>query len=256
MNRLLTLPAVLVAGLFAPPAMVADFEWHEALHSGATLEVKGISGDIKASVATGDEASVSAHKSAGKDDPESVQIHVVPSASGVTICAVYPPAHGAVEPGCPDSHDDLRKSDVRVDFEVRLPKGVRFRARTVNGSIAAGRLESDVDAHAVNGGVRLETTGFAEAESVNGNVDATLGAVPPGSHASFRSVNGSIRLTLPRAVDARISAHTVNGAIHTALPLETTEHRVGSTLKGTLGTGSADLSIDTVNGSVTIAAAP
>jgi hypothetical protein len=256
MMKCRSLLPILLSAVLIPSAKAADFEWHEVLRGGSALEVKGISGDIKATPAEAGEAFVSARKSGRRDDPASVEIHVARSSAGVIICAVYPDAHGTVEAGCPDFQGDVRNNDVRVDFEVRIPKGVRLVARSVNGSLDAKGIESDVEAHTVNGSVRLATTGFARAETVNGVIEAALGQVPSGSRTFFRSVNGSIRLTLPRSLDARISAHTVNGGTHTDFPIENSRHRGGSSLGGTLGTGSADVSIETVNGSITLEQAP
>ena len=62
------------------------------------------------------------------------------------------------------------ENDVSVRFTVRVPAGVRFVARTVNGDVAAEGLTGDVQATTVNGGVRLSTAGQADAETVNGSI--------------------------------------------------------------------------------------
>ena len=54
---------------------------------------------------------------------------------------------------------------------VKVPAGVRFLGRTVNGGIQASGLKADAEAHTVNGGVQLESTGTARAQTVNGGIE-------------------------------------------------------------------------------------
>jgi DUF4097 and DUF4098 domain-containing protein YvlB len=229
-----------------------DFEWHETLSKGMTLEIRGVSGDISATSASAQDAFVTAHKSARRDDPSMVEVHVVPSSSGFTICAVYPDSKGdAPAEGCPERQHDIR-SDVEVRFEVKLPEGVRLVARTVNGAVKGSELLSEVDAHSVNGGIRLSTSNAAQAETVNGSIEATLGALPAGKASTFRTVNGSIHLTLPRSVDAKVSARTVNGNLRSGFPMTAVSRHGEGNLEGTLGSGAATLTLETVNGSVVL----
>src|SRR5213595_1573860 len=48
--------------------------------------------------------------------------------------------------------------DVRVNFTVRVPAGVRFAGHTVNGEVDAANLSGDVEAHTVNGSIRVSTS--------------------------------------------------------------------------------------------------
>jgi len=52
--------------------------------------VKGVNGDVRAVLATGGEAVVNARKHSRRSDPDEVEIKVVESDDGITICAVYP----------------------------------------------------------------------------------------------------------------------------------------------------------------------
>ncbi len=104
-------------------------------------------------------------------------------------------------------------NDVSVDFTVRVPKAVRFVARTVNGLVEAKSLEADTEAHTVNGNVRLSTAGAAQGETVNGSITASMGKIT--SAAKFSTVNGAITLEMPSRTGARVHANTVNGGINT-----------------------------------------
>jgi hypothetical protein len=108
---------------------------------------------------------------------------------------------------------NVRNNDVSVDFTVRVPAGSGFVARTVNGGVQASGLRGRVEAHTVNGSVKLFTQGTAAAETVNGSIDAALGRTDWKDAASFQTVNGSITLALPREASTAVEARTVNGRI-------------------------------------------
>ena len=53
-----------------------DFNWHGRIAAGKRLEVKGVSGDVRAVLASGAEAVVNARKHARRSDPDEVEIKV------------------------------------------------------------------------------------------------------------------------------------------------------------------------------------
>src|SRR3989442_6003640 len=176
--RTLLISSALLLSAFAT-ATAQDFNWHGRIAAGKRLEVKGVSGDIRAVLASGAEAVVNARKHARRSDPDEVEIKVVESNDGVTICAVYPtPRHARQVNDCtPGDHwsSSTEDNDVAVDFEVRVPAGVKFYGHTVNGEVEAEHLGADVWAYTVNGSVRVSTTGYAESTTVNGSIAAALG---------------------------------------------------------------------------------
>ena len=67
------------------------------------------------------------------------------------------------------------------------------------------------------------------------------------------TVNGRVMIKLPENADVEVSADTLNGSINGRdFGLETDKGFVGSDLNGKIGSGSARLNIDTVNGSIRI----
>ncbi|HXG45482.1 MAG TPA: DUF4097 family beta strand repeat-containing protein [Gemmatimonadales bacterium] len=244
-----------LAALAATPcgsALAAqDFSWKGALAAGQTLEIRGINGDIRAGRASGPEAQVTAVKRGKRSDPGEVTIEVVEHAGGVTICAVYPAGRGRANRCRPGGgKQETRGNDVEVNFDVRVPAGVRFEGTTVNGSIVARDLASDAHVTTVNGDLEVATKGLVEATTANGSIEAAIGRADWEGDLEFAAVNGSITLTLPAALDADLEASTVNGSIETDFPL-TVQGRFGpSTLKGTLGKGGRHLKLTTANGSI------
>jgi len=162
----------------AAPLAAQDFSWSGRLAAGKELEIKGVNGFVRAEAATGDEIQVTARKRGRDDDPEDVKVEVVEHAGGVTICAVYPtPEHARHDNICaPGSggHMNTEDNDVKVDFTVKVPAGVRFVGQTVNGDVEAEGLGADVDVATVNGDVSVTTRGRAEASTVNGGITVRM----------------------------------------------------------------------------------
>jgi DUF4097 and DUF4098 domain-containing protein YvlB len=247
-----TLGMVGVAALLAWPVAAEDFQWRGRLAPGKTVEIKGVNGAIEATLADGDEVEVTATKRGHKSDPGAVHVEAVEHAGGVTVCAVYPDADGGRNECRPGEGGRMRtrNNDTEVHFTVRIPRGVGFSPKTVNGDVEAAELEGDVDAHTVNGSIQVSTTGRAEAETVNGSIRARAGRADWAGDAEFKTVNGSITLTLPSSTGAEVRASTVNGEIETDFPLTVSGRVSRRHLSGTIGGGGRTLEMETVNGSI------
>ncbi len=234
-------------------AAQTDFQWHNRLATGQTIEIKGINGDVRASASSSGEVEVTATKSARRSNPADVRIEVVPHAGGVTICALYPTVPGRQPNSCEPGHEgrsNTRDNDTVVHFDVRVPYGVGFVGRTVNGEIDGESLQADAEAHTVNGSVRLTTTGLAMASTVNGSVNVTMGRADWPNGASFKTVNGGITLTLPGIFDAELRAEVLNGSITSEFPVAVTGQMSPRRLRGRIGNGGRELVLATVNGSI------
>lgn len=249
------------SAIFVGPARAQEqarpFNWDGVVAQGKTVEVRGVNGTIEAALSSDGRVHVSATRSARRSDPESVTIEVVEDADGVRICAVYPSRRARQASDCrggdgPSNGDD---NDVRVDFTVRVPAGVRFAGSTVNGGIEATGLRSDVEASTVNGGVRVETSGTATASTVNGDIRARVGVATPRADMDFSTVNGSIELVAPAGLNADVDASTVNGDIDSDFAVSGGGVQRGrftpsATLNGAIGRGGEDLELSTVNGEI------
>ncbi|MEP6573766.1 MAG: DUF4097 family beta strand repeat-containing protein, partial [Gemmatimonadota bacterium] len=230
-----------------------EFNWHGKIAAGKAIEIKGINGAIRASAASGNEVVVVATKRAKHSDPEEVKIEVVPGDDGVTICAVYPTGRSGRVNDCAAGsagHSETRNNDVEVEFVVKVPAGVRFIGRTVNGSVNADGLTSDAEAYTVNGGVSVATAGAVQATTVNGSIIAKMGRADWKDEMEFSTVNGSVTLTLPATAGADFEAETVNGSIETEFPVTMQGKMSPRHISGTFGGGGRRLILKTVNGSV------
>jgi hypothetical protein len=179
---------------------------------------------------------------------------VVQHGGGITICAVYPSPDSRpneCQPG-DGGRMNTRDNDVTVAFTVRVPPGVRFVGRTVNGDIGADSLAGPVSLKTVNGEASFSTTAYGEASTVNGSIHGTLGSSDWTEALRFQTVNGSIALDLPADTSTEVRATTVNGSISTDFPISVTGRVDPRKLSGTIGGGGRSMALETVNGSVTL----
>jgi hypothetical protein len=242
-----------IAGAPGAAAAQDDFHWSGRLAAGKTLEIRGVSGTVRAERASGDEIVVDAVKRARRSDPDEVQIEVVQHEDGVTICAVYPTPRRARQdnecrPG--GGNNSSENNDVDVSWTVKVPAGVTFEGHTVNGDVEANGLAGDVHASSVNGDVEVSTTGTAEATTVNGSVRASMGRADWTGTMKFNTVNGGITVEVPADFSADVEASTVNGSIETDFPLTVQGRFMNRRLRGRVGAGGRTLEMESVNGSI------
>jgi len=221
----------------------AGWQWHGPLERGKAVEIRGVTGNIHAAPSESGEVEVSAVIEK-EGVAETVVIRAIENRTGMTFCAVR---HGSS--AC--DTDALTSPGARVDYEVRLPVGVKLSAHTVNGEIQARALDSDVEADTVNGAVVVSTSGTVQARTVNGPIDASLLQPCWTKAPEFSAVNGKIMVSIPRTVNSNVRAETRNGKIVADLPKfhgTSTEQSLQGHI-GPAGRGNL-LLIRTVNGTI------
>jgi hypothetical protein len=257
MKKLAGAALMVVLATTAAELSAQDFEWNGRVQSGDVLEIEGVLGDIRAVAASGNEVEVSAEvREHRRGYAEDIRFEVVEHSGGVTICALYPTSRRArhdneCRPGgrTRNSTNDI---DVEVNFTVHVPAGVDFMGHTVNGGIDVNSLSGNVDVRTVNGSIDVSTSGYAEANTVNGDIDAAIGNPNWDGMLEFETVNGSITVELPDGIAADVTASTVNGAIDTDFPLTVQGRFSHRRLSGSIGGGGERISLTTVNGSVSL----
>jgi len=258
MKRIGFVSVAALAMSMAVPAAGAEqeFDWSGTIADGKAVEIKGINGGIDATGTGGGEVVLHAVKKGKKSDPAEVKIEVVEHAGGVTICAVYPSSGEPNEckPG-EGGRMKVKKNDVSVRFEVKVPAGVRFVGRTVNGGISARGIQAEAEAHTVNGGIDIEARGLTHAETVNGGISARVDRADWKDKLQLKTVNGGIEVSLPASTGANVKAGTVNGDIETDFPL-TVKGKFGRRrIEGSIGGGGPVLEMETVNGDIKLSKA-
>lgn len=252
-----SLVALAASAVLAAPAAAQspDFTYHKDLAPGQTVEIRGVNGRIDAEPATGNTLEVTAVKREhNHGDASDVQIQTVEWNGGVTICAVYPtPRRANRDNKCGEGDDyqmNTNNNDVEVRFHVKVPRGVKLDAGTVNGDIRAAALTGDADLHTVNGGIDVTAAGIVEAETVNGSIDAKIGRADWTGELKFTTVNGSLTLTAPEGLSTEVEASTVNGSVDSDFPITMRGRMERRHLRGTIGSGGRSLELTTVNGGI------
>ena len=233
-----------------------DFHWQANLKPGQTLEIIGRYGGIDAAGATEEAAQVEGIKESHGDANE-VFVEVVEYADGVTICAVY---EKDAQPGrCHrgGAHSDhhgwsWHNNHTKLNFNAKVPRGVRLKAMTTNGGIRGRDLNSVVEAATTNGNVDVATSEWASARTTNGGVTVAMGSAKWSGEIELMTTNGSVHASLPASAEFKVRAATTNGGIHTDFPVTVMGSFGSKDLSGTVGAGGRDLRLGTTNGGIEI----
>lgn len=253
--------ALAVAFLTAPLAAQAtvstddNFKWSGKMPAGAWLKVANLNGSINVEQATGDVAEVTGEKDWRHGDPKDVRFAVVKDGDNIVICALWGDESTCDSRGAQyHSHHhgwNNDHNDVNVKFTVRLPKGVKVDISTVNGSLDVRGATSEVEAETVNGRVDVATGGGpVNANTVNGSIRVSMESAPGNSDLRFKTVNGSIVVTVPANLAAELEMETVNGSLTSDFPLTITGRVNPKHLRATIGSGGRHVEMSTVNGSI------
>jgi len=232
------------------------FKWSGKVPAGAWLRVDDLNGSIEVEAASGDVAEVTGEKDWRRGDPKDVRFAVVKDGDNVVICALWGDESTCDADGSHMHHrgrhnDCCDHNDVNVRFTVRIPKGVKLSVNTVNGSLDVAGATSEVVAETVNGRVEVTTGGGpVSANTVNGSIRVSMQAVPGSADLRFKTVNGSIVVSVPGNLNADLDMETTNGSLTSDFPLTVTGRVNPKRLRATIGSGGRHVEMSTVNGSI------
>jgi DUF4097 and DUF4098 domain-containing protein YvlB len=157
---------------------------------------------------------------------------------------------------------------VQGDVQVAGGEGL-VSLRSVQGGVSLSGAKGRLEAHSVNADVDVtDSSGEVTAETVNGDVmlsrvDGTSvtatslngdvgydGPIRNGGRYSLSTHNGSITVTVAEGTNAAVSVSTFNGEFASEFPVTLTETRKGKRFGFTLGTGSAQVTLESFQGSI------
>jgi uncharacterized protein involved in outer membrane biogenesis len=156
---------------------------------------------------------------------------------------------GNIEVGNLSGNVDLHSGD--GELKVSALKGV-LRMNTSDGAINGDDLDGKLDAHSGDGKIRLEGR-FDElkVKTGDGSVTATVRAGSKIESAwNIQSGDGGIELTLPKDLQADVSASSGDGHVTSDIPLAVQGDFRKSKVNGKLNGGGAPLTIHTGDGSI------
>lgn len=225
------------------PAPGQPMRWSGHVGAGKMMEIRTIAGTIHVTAGTGDVGEIEAKVHDG-DPGAAPTVRFTEDEHGV-VARVEPHDHG-----CECDHDRHDGHDGSVDFDVKVPAGVRLSARSVHGGIDVDGVSGPIDVHTVDGGITIKSATSAHARTVNGSVTASFRSPDLDSDSELETVNGPVQVTLPAAVNADLVASTLNGEIHVGFPFNGTNDRRSTHV--TLGHGGRELRLRTINGAIEV----
>ena len=259
---------ILGAALLAPAAPLAAqarqterdaFTLSERVPAGAWIRVRNINGEMRVRASSSDKVEISATKSWRRGDPKDVRIETRKGSDGsILVCALWTENTICTEDRYSTHSDDRRdrwnerdRNDVSVEFEIRVPKGVKVGVWSINGGVSVDGVSNEVRAGTVNGSVEASSTGGpVQASTVNGSVHASMGRWDGEQDLNFSTVNGSVVAEFAGDIDADIDLSTVNGRFQTDWPVTISGRIDPRRLRATLGKGGRRIRLSTVNGNV------
>ncbi len=248
MLRRMTIAAVFTIIIGAALAVAAEVPFEEhfdqsfALAPNGSVSLENVNGDVTVDVWDRDEVQVQAVKKASS--PEllaELRINIEASDSSVEVETVYP-------------RNNLG-GRMSVDYTLMIPRGASVDSlELVNGSLRISGVQGGTEVECVNGSIDArQLAGPISIESVNGSTDLWLDTTWGSDPVSLEAVNGSVDVYLAPGASVEVDAESVNGRISNDLGFEVHKGKyVGSSMRGTVGSGAGSLSIDTVNGSISV----
>ncbi len=237
--------ALLATGsLFASVTEEETFSY--TLDEGGRFSISNVNGSITVTGASGNNVEIIAIKKAdNQKELDEIEIEISHSASEIEV-----------ETELGDSDGWFRNNNSgQVRYEIIVPGGTELDSvETVNGDVTISGVSGNVTAESVNGDLDIsDLVGDVSLSTVNGSVNAAFAKCEGEQSIKTETVNGRVTISLPESSDVQITADTLNGGINGRdFGLDTDKGFVGSDLNGKIGSGSARLNIDTVNGSIKI----
>ena len=237
--------ALLATGsLFASVTEEETFSF--TLDEGGRFSISNVNGSITVTGVSGNSVEIIAIKKAdNQKELDEIEIEISHSASEIEV-----------ETELGDSDGWFRNNNSgQVRYEIVVPGFTELDSvETVNGDVTVSGVSGNVTAESVNGDLDIsDLVGDVSLSTVNGSVNAAFAQCEGEQSIKTETVNGRVTISLPESSDVQITADTLNGGINGRdFGLETDKGFVGSDLNGKIGSGSARLNIDTVNGSIKI----
>lgn len=247
---LVTSLALVMAGwASAGPEYEEVFDQSYSLGGDGRVSLENINGDVSIEVWERDEVRVHAVKSASSPELlEELEVAVQAGGDSVRIETHYPSMKSS------DRHHEHR-SFTKVEYTLTVPRGAMLRTiDLVNGSLKVVGVEGGIEAETVNGDIVVrDCSGSAELATVNGGIEAYIERLGYGDEIEMDSVNGPLDLYLSRSISADIAAESVHGSLGNDFGIDVRKGKyVGSDFHGSVGGGGAQVSLETVNGSIKV----
>jgi len=132
----------------------------------------------------------------------------------------------------------------------------RLNVESVNEGVSLANCSGDIVVTTTNGDISMINVSATSAEATTVNGDITFDGTLSGGRYRMATHNGDIIVAVPETSNATFSVRTYNGSFNTAFPLKggnTADARRGRRVTYTLGSGEAEVELETFSGGIRIA---
>jgi len=247
---------LMLSGTVLVTTFVTSLAWAEVsktedytfeLEQGGRISLTNVNGDVSIAGTEGRTVHIVATKTADSQNYlEAMKIDIDAGPKSISIETRYPENNWKHWGG-----DDSGS----VKYTITVPRDVEIsKIDTVNSDVIVSEVTGSINTESVNGKLQVKgAVSDVDADTVNGNIDVSFARMGAGQKISMDAVNGRIVLRLPADASAQIDAETLNGSIDAGdFGLHADDGYVGHELDSKIGGGDARITIDTVNGTVTI----
>ena len=139
---------------------------------------------------------------------------------------------------------------VQGSVSLRGARG-RISVNSVNEDVQVSNSTGEIMAGTVNGEIALEGVDAAtvDASTVNGDI-SYAGPIRNGGRYSLSTHNGDITLTVAEGASANVAVSTFSGEFESEFPVPLSGTRKGKGFNFTLGSGSAQVTLESFQGTI------
>lgn len=245
MRSLFAASLCFVAGSAFADRVLEEVSETYSLENGGSISVDNVNGDITIDTWGGREVKLDyTIYGDSEKDRDRIRVNISHQSNHLRVETIHSKSRGWWGN---DNHGS-------VEYRLMVPVDAELRGiDTVNGDISIRGVEGEVNAETVNGSVDIEgLRADAKLSTVNGSIEARFDRFEADQRVNIDSVNGRIEVFLPENADVDVKAETVNGSLRNDFGLTVDKGFVGKDLRGSIGAGSARLTLDTVNGGISI----
>jgi DUF4097 and DUF4098 domain-containing protein YvlB len=139
---------------------------------------------------------------------------------------------------------------VQGEVMLRGARG-RIKVNSVNEDVSVANSSGEIMAETVNGEITLDRVNAAtlDVSTVNGDI-VYDGPIRSSGRYALSTHNGDITLTVAESTNASVAVSTFNGEFESEFPVPLSNTRKGKGFNFTLGQGSAQVSLDSFQGTI------
>ena len=221
------------------------------LAAGGLVSLANMNGNVEISSWDRNEVSVETVKFA-RDEETLHRIEIIVDASSDRL--VIKTKHHRDEDS-PWWNKDRWNNNGGVRYKLKVPASLdTLKVEVMNSNVTASHIGGNVKIKTMNGRIKADgLAANADLDTMNGEIAATFARLKGDQRVRLDTMNGSCTAIVPGDASTRITASSMNGRVHCDLPIKIERMRRHS-LRGTIGGGTATLSLDSMNGALNIRA--